>query len=133
MNTHEIFDTFDLQIWTADVSGLLNFVNNFTATYFGKSREALIGEGWQNVLHSADVPVAVEHWTRSVQTGEPYQVHFRLLRADDRTYRWHRASARRMETANGPVWFGTNLDVDAERRTDEVLQSWRAQQSSRGK
>lgn len=126
MKINAVLDTFALQIWTADATtGLLTFVNEFTAAYFGKTREELIGEGWQNVLHSADVPLAVEAWARSIRTGEPYQVEFRLLRASDRTYRWHRASAKTLETADGITWIGSNVDIDAERRGEEVIKAWR--------
>ena len=127
MKDHDLYDAFELQIWTADPGGLLTFVNAFTAAYFGKTREQLVGEGWQNMLHSADLPLAVERWTQALRTGEVYHVDFRLLRGSDRAYRWHHASARRVATAEGFTWVGSNIDVDAERRADEVLKSWRAQ------
>lgn len=128
---NDTFDALNLQIWTADESGALTFVNSFTADYFGFSRERLVGEGWQNVLHSADLPVAVERWTEALRTGQPYHVDFRLLRGSDRTYRWHHASAQRILRDGGPVWIGSNVDVDAEKRADEVLQAVRLQLRTR--
>ena len=128
MNEDDIYNALELQVWTADASGLLTFVNAFTAAYFGRPREQLVGEGWQNMLHSADLPQAVERWTKALRTGEVYHADFRLLRGADRTYRWHHASARRVATSAGPTWVGSNIDVDAERRADEVLNSWRARQ-----
>jgi PAS domain S-box-containing protein len=127
----ELFDALNLQIWTADESGALTFVNEFTAGYFGKSREQLIGEGWQNVLHSADLSLAVEQWTTAIRTGEPYHVDFRLLRATDRSYRWHHASARLIVTNGAKLWLGSNIDVDAGKRSDEIMQAWREQLASR--
>ena len=128
MMTEEMLDAMQLQVWTADERGLLSFVNQFTADYFGKSREQLIGEGWQNVLHSSDVPLAVESFDeRAVATGEPYDVDFRLLRASDRMYRWHHASARRIKTTDGWIWAGSNVDIDENRRATEVLDAWRQQ------
>ncbi len=129
---NELLNALQLQIWTADESGALTFVNDLTAGYFGKSREALIGEGWQFVLHSADVPGVIEQWTHSIQTGDPYEVDFRLLRGSDKTYRWHHASARRITRDGVPIWIGSNVDVDGEKRADEVLQAWRQQLRSRG-
>ena len=127
MKTEDAFDALQLQLWTASPGGLLQFVNSFAADYFGKSREQLIGEGWQNVLHSSDLPIAVERWTRAVTTGEPYEVDFRLLRASDRAYRWHHASGRRIQGDGGPIWIGANVDVDADRRAAEVFQAFREQ------
>ena len=118
-------DALQVQIWTADPTGALTYVNAFTAEYFGRSREQLVGEGWQNVLHATDLPRAVESWTNSIRTGEPYVADFRLLRAADRTYRWHRASARKVRGPDGPFWLGSNVDVDAERRAEEVLEASR--------
>jgi rsbT co-antagonist protein RsbR len=120
---HAVLDALNVQIWTAKASGELDFVNLFTAAYFGRTREQLLGEGWTNVLHASDLDRTIEHWTRSLQTGDPYDVDFRLLRAEDRIYRWHHASARRVAGADGLMWIGSNVDVDAERRAEEVQKS----------
>ena len=125
MTTEDAFDALQLQIWTADANGALTYVNRFAAEYFGKSSEQLVGEGWQNVLHSSDLSVAVESWTKSIATGAPYDVDFRLLRASDRTYRWHHASARQVKGPKGSIWVGSNIDIDADRRATETLQAWR--------
>ena len=127
MTNEDAFDALQLQIWTADGSGLLQFVNTYTTAYFGKSRGQLIGEGWQNVLHSSDLTLAVERWTKAIATGEPYDVDFRLLRASDRAYRWHHAAARRLSGPGGFVWIGSNIDIDADRRATEVMKAWREQ------
>lgn len=125
MTSDDAFDALQLQVWTADSAGALTFVNRFSVEYFGKSFEQLVGEGWQNVLHSSDLPIAVERWTRSLQTGSPYDVDFRLLRASDRSYRWHHAAARRVMGPQGAMWVGSNIDIDAERRATETMQAWR--------
>ena len=125
MTNNDGYDALQLQIWTAGPDGALTFVNEFCVDYFGKSREQLIGEGWQNVLHSSDLAIAVERWTRAIQTGAPYDVDFRLLRAADRTYRWHHAAARRVIGPQGVMWIGSNTDIDAERRATETMQAWR--------
>ena len=126
-----LFDALSVQIWTADLAGALTFVNRFTASYLGKSPEQLIGEGWQNVLHASDVPTAVASWTHALRTGEPYDIDFRLLRESDRTYRWHHASAALVTGDKGPMWLGSNIDVDSERRADEILRALRDQMRSR--
>ena len=121
MDEQPLLDALELQIWTAAPTGLLTYVNPFTARYFGRTQEQLVGEGWQNVLHSADLSLAVERWSRSLESGEPYEVSFRLLRGADRSYRWHRATACRLEGPRGRFWLGSNLDIDAERRAAEAF------------
>lgn len=118
-----VFDALELQIWTANSGGHLTFVNDFTARYFRRTREELVGEGWQNFLHSADVPSAVSAWTHSVRSGDPYRIEFRLLRAADRRYRWHCASAKAVDIGETITWIGSNVDIDAERRAEEVFKS----------
>lgn len=126
VNLQDAFDALNIQIWTAGQDGVLDFVNSCTVNYFGRSREQLISAGWQSVLHSADVPAATEQWARAVEGGEPYEIEIRLLRDSDRTNRWHRASAVRLLTENGPRWFGSNVDIDAARRATEVIDAARA-------
>jgi len=106
---------------------MLSHVNRYTCDYLGKERDELIEDNWQNVVHPADLATALERWTHAVTTGEPYQVDFRLLRGSDRVYRWHRATAQRVETPDGQKWIGTNVDIDAARRADEVRDAWREQ------
>lgn len=122
-----VMDALQLQVWTAGSDGQLSFVNRFAADYFGRSAADLVGEGWQNVIHSSDLDRAVETWTHSVTTGDPYDVQFRLLRASDRTYRWHHASARLVSDVEGAIWIGSNIDIDGEMRAAEVVEAMRAQ------
>lgn len=127
VNFPELFDAVEVQIWTADLAGALTFVNDFAARYFGRPRDVLVGEGWQSMLHAADVPQTIEQWTRSVQTGEPYRNDFRLLRGSEKVYRWHTATAHRVIVDGVQLWLGSNVDVDAERRSAEIRQSLREQ------
>jgi PAS domain-containing protein len=53
---HTLLDALRVQIWTAKPAGELDFVNRFTADYFGRTREELIGEGWTNVFTRATCP-----------------------------------------------------------------------------
>ena len=125
MTNNDGYDALQLHIWTAGPDGALTFVNHFSVEYFGRSREQLIGEGWQNVLHSTDLPVAIERWAKSIESGAPYEVDSRPLRASDRTYRWIRAAARRVMGPQGVMWVGSDIDIGAERRATETMQAWR--------
>jgi PAS domain S-box-containing protein len=105
-------ETIPAQVWTARPDGRLDYVSERTARYFGLPAERLLADGWRTVLHPDDVPLATERWTRSVATGEPYEVEFRL-RAADGTYCWHLARADAMRGDDGEItaWFGVNADV----------------------
>lgn len=111
------------QVWTAAPDGRLDFVSDRVADYFGTSREQILGDGWQHVIHPDDLPSAVAAWTRALQTGEEYEAQFRLRRHDG-AYRWHLGRARPMRDHRGAVvqWYGTNTDIDEGRRARDELE-----------
>lgn len=113
-------DAIPVQIWTSDPKGQLDFVSARVAEYFGTSAEQLLRDGWLSVLHPDDVPRVVERWTHSLTTAEPYEVEFRLRGADG-NYRWHIGRAVAQVGGDGQVvtWFGSNTDIDEQRRTVE--------------
>ncbi len=112
------------QVWTAVPDGRLDFVNQQVVDYFHVSSEALLGEGWQSRIHPEDLEPCLVAWTRSLATGERYQVEFRLRGGDD-VYRWYLGRAIAQRDAAGHVlkWFGTNTDIDEARRAHDELRA----------
>jgi PAS domain S-box-containing protein len=110
-------EAIPVQIWTATPDGALDYVTQRVADYFGVTTDEVLGAGWQHVIHPDDLPQAVEHWKHSLSTGEPYEVEFRLRGADGE-YRWHIARALPQFDESGKVvhWFGTNTDIEAQKR-----------------
>lgn len=119
-------DALPQQLWTSRPDGRLDFVNGKTVEYFDRPADAIVGDGWQHVIHPDDLAGVVERWTHSLQTGEPYEVEFRLRRADG-TYRWHLGRAEPQRAAGGEIlhWVGTNTDFhdqkEAEAARDRAL------------
>ncbi len=100
------------QVWTSTADGKLDFVSHRVVTYFQRSAEQILGDGWLAVLHPDDVATVVERWTHALTTGDPYEVEFRLRRGDGE-YRWHLGRATAERDASGTIlqWIGTNTDV----------------------
>jgi PAS domain S-box-containing protein len=125
-------DSVPNQVWTAMPDGKLDYVNARVLEYFGRSFDEMIGMGWQDVIHPDDIARVLETWTRSLHTGEPYEVEFRLRRADGE-YHWHIARAMPERDASGRLvkWFGSNTDVQdlraAEEARDRALAEAKAQ------
>lgn len=111
-------EAIPVQIWTARPDGTLDYVTKRVADYFGTTVEQVLGEGWQNVIHPDDLPQVVERWTHSLETATPYQVEFRLRRGDGE-YRWYLGRALPQVDERGAVvqWFGTNTDIEDQKRT----------------
>jgi PAS domain S-box-containing protein len=116
-------EAIPVQIWTATPDGALDYVTQRLADYFGFSTEQVLGEGWQHVIHPDDLALAVERWTHALTTGEPYEVEFRLRGADG-SYRWHIARALPQLDDAGKVvhWFGTNTDIEEQKRLQRALE-----------
>ena len=110
------------QVWTASPTGELTFVNRRVREYFNATHEQILGAGWQAVVHPDDLSSCLARWQHSLDTGEEYEVEFRLRRFDG-TYRWHLARALAQIDTDGAIlqWFGTNTDMDELTRARDEL------------
>ena len=118
-------EAIPVQVWTAQPDGALDYVNERAIEYFSRTRAEIVGDNWQQVLHPDDLDACLELWQRALNTGEIYEVEFRLRRASDETYRWHLGRALPMrDAANGRIirWFGTNTDIDDQKRLYRLAQ-----------
>ncbi|WP_375460724.1 PAS domain-containing protein [uncultured Enterovirga sp.] len=99
------------QVWAADASGRLDWVNQQVQGYFGL-QASTGGASWMGVVHPDDVGLAAERWARSIATGDVYETEFRLRRHDG-AYRWYLARALPIRNEARAVvrWIGTNTDV----------------------
>ena len=114
-------ETIPVQIWTARPDGSLDYVSQRVSDYFGVTSAQILEDGWKNIVHSDDLPGVAERWMRSLSTGEPYEVEFRL-RGADALYRWHLARALAQLDERGAVvkWFGTNTLIEDQKRDRPV-------------
>ncbi|MES2751233.1 MAG: PAS domain-containing protein, partial [Pseudomonadota bacterium] len=99
-------------VWTARPDGRLNWFNPRVYEYAGARIGELDGEQWGKIVHPEDVPGAVSAWTHAVESGDAYEVEFRLKRADG-AFRWFLARAVPARNEDGKIirWIGTNTDV----------------------
>lgn len=109
-------ENIPVQIWTARPDGHLDYVTEQTAKYLGVSAAQVLAEGWRNVVHPEDLPLAVERWVNALGVGHQYEVELRLKLADG-SYAWHLARAIPQRDQEGAVvaWFGTNTNIDDQR------------------
>ncbi|MBD1938377.1 PAS domain S-box protein [Microcoleus sp. FACHB-68] len=117
-------DSIPQLIWTAQPDGQLDYMNQRVANYSGLSVDNLIGWGWQQMLHSDDLPHSLDRWQHSLTTGTKYEVEFRLRHSTDGQYRWHLVRALPMHDAQGQIikWFGTCTDIEDQKRAEQTAQ-----------
>jgi PAS domain S-box-containing protein len=115
-------ESIPVQVWTAKPDGMLDFVTNRTAEVFGLSQSELIGNGWRDIVHPDDVERATKRWMHSLESGDPYEVEFRVLSRDGE-YRWNLVRADAMRAADGRIvqWFGCNADIEEHKRLEAAL------------
>lgn len=110
--------------FTADANGNITYFNQRFYDYVGLPNGDAQGWEWKNypIHHPEDLARAIDVWSHSVRTGEPYEIEYRLRRSDG-VYRWHlgRAIADRDADGNIIEWFGTNTDIHEQRLLAEAL------------
>jgi two-component system cell cycle sensor histidine kinase/response regulator CckA len=109
-------------VWMANADGSNEYVNQRWCEYTGLPKSAASGESWKHLLHADDVSRALTVWKESLTTGNPYEVEFRLRRADG-VYRWHLAQGLPVRDERGQIvkWLGTCTDIDAQKMAEEDL------------
>ena len=118
--------------WTAWPNGRLDWFNQQVFAYSGLSKDRLEGQGWREIVHPEDLADAGAAWARALDTGMPYEVEFRIRRADG-AYRWHLVRAQPIRAADGGViqWAGTNTDIEDRRAATEALATLNAELEER--
>ncbi|MBA2285243.1 MAG: PAS domain-containing protein [Ktedonobacteraceae bacterium] len=110
-------------VWTARPDGEFDYCNQKWFEYVGTTFEQAQGRRWGPAFHPAEVQACRDMWACSVETGDSYEVEFRLKRAADGMYRWHLGRALPLRDAHGTIskWVGTYTDIDDQKRTEEAL------------
>ncbi len=105
-------------VWTADAEGKTLFYNERWYDFTGMT-PGEVGNP-RPAVHPEDVAAMDEHWGRSKATGDPFEVVYRLLRADG-TYRWHlgRAVCQRDDDGDVTGWVGTATDIEDRKLAEE--------------
>ncbi|HLL77154.1 MAG TPA: PAS domain S-box protein, partial [Pyrinomonadaceae bacterium] len=109
-------------VWMAEPDGHIFWYNQRWYDYTGTSPEQMDGWGWQSVHDPEMLPRVVERWRASLETGEPFEMEFPLKGADGE-FRWFLTRVNPLRDSHGRIvrWFGTNTDIDEQRRTAEEL------------
>ncbi|QRK13046.1 PAS domain-containing protein [Archangium violaceum] len=106
-------------IWTSRPNGELDYISRrgFEDSGMVPGDPSL----WPKAVHPDDLPRLMERWQHSLRTGEPYEIDVRIWRKSDGAWRWHLVRALPTRDARGRVvrWFGTNADIDDQRRAQE--------------
>ena len=110
-------DNIPVIIWTADIDGKLDYVNRRWVEYTGFDvEESKTKQG--ELLHPDDLQSSTSEWRTALKAKRKYEGEFRLKRANDGAYRWHRSQAIPFRDKQGNItaWIGTNIDIDDQKK-----------------
>jgi PAS domain S-box-containing protein len=107
--------------WTARPDGSIYWYNDQWYAYTGTTPADMDTGGWERVHDPATLPEVKRRWQHSIATGTPFEMVF-PLRGADGAFRRFLTRANPVHDSRGQVaqWFGTNTDVEEERRATEV-------------
>lgn len=112
-------DNIPVIVWTARPDGSLDYYNQRWYDYTGMDLRQT--KDWKLVFHPDDVEETTKTWKKAVETGEPYEMQYRLKCAEDGQYRWHVGHALPYKDTDGQIikWFGTNTDIEDQKKEME--------------
>ncbi|MES2707325.1 MAG: response regulator [Verrucomicrobiota bacterium] len=120
-------DSMPQMVWTTDPAGIPDYFNRRWMDFTGQSPAECLSKGWLAALHPEDQESSMECWQHSVDSGQPYEVEYRLRQAGESgegAWRWHLARAEALRDAGGRIvqWAGTCTDIHDQRLTREQLE-----------
>src|ERR1700730_8270458 len=77
----------------------------------------------EQFLHLAESRPTLAVWHQALETGEAYEIEYRLKESQTGTYRWFLARGTPVRDDAGQIvkWFGTCTDIDDQKRIEEAL------------
>lgn len=109
-------DAFPHMVWSTLPDGFHDYYNARWYEFTGVPEGSTDGEAWNGIFHPDDQERAWARWRHSLETGEPYEIEYRL-RHKSGDYRWVLGRAMPMRGEAGAIvrWMGTCTDIHEQR------------------
>jgi two-component system CheB/CheR fusion protein len=122
-------NTVPVLIWQNDEDGRNVFVNQYYLDFTGRSREAVLGMGWHELVHPDDAPAYIADYMDAVRLRQPWRNLDRVRRHDGQ-WRWFDNYAQPLFAPDGRYagHVGASLDI-----TDAVLAEQALKETDRRK
>jgi len=113
-------DAMPQMVWSTLPDGFHDYYNARWYEFTGMPEGSTDGEEWNGMFHPDDQERAWARWRQSLETGEPYEIEYRL-RDHNGDYRWTLGRALPIRDAQGRItrWVGTCTDIDDAKRAFE--------------
>jgi PAS domain S-box-containing protein len=106
-------------VWITRPDGYHVDFNQRWYEFTGLTPAQSLGDGWNAAFHPDDRARSAARWRVATDSGEAYEIEYRLRRADG-VYRWMLGRALPLRDASGAIdrWFGTCTDIDDLKRAE---------------
>jgi PAS domain S-box-containing protein len=118
-----VVNAMPAMIWRATSRGEIDLWNRTMIEMIGKTEETSESLDLFSRVDPEQVAAVQERWSRSVQSGIPYEDAYRML-ANDGKYHWYlvRGEPLHDDSENIINWFGIHSNIDALKETEHALQ-----------
>jgi PAS domain S-box-containing protein len=122
-----VINTIPAHVWSTLPDGSVDFINQRLLESTGLSREALLGSGWQSIIHPDDRAGFIAKWRSALAAGEPAEIEARVWTAQ-RDYRSLLVRNVPLRDGHGEIlkWYGTGIDIEDRKRAEESLRKAQA-------
>src|SRR5690606_37632707 len=116
-------DALPHMVWSTLPDGFHDYYNERWYEFTGMPQGSTDGEAWNGMFHPDDRERAWERWRHSLETGEPYEIEYRL-RHRSGEYRWTLGRAMPIRDTEGRIvrWMGTCTDIHQSKRHAEKVE-----------
>lgn len=119
----QIADSMPPIVWTARPDGYVDYYNERWYEFTGFPRNEFGDSSWMPLLHPDDLQRTADAYYACIRDGAPYEVEFRLRDRSTGGYRWFMGRALPIRDERGAIlrWFGSSTDIDASKRSEEIV------------
>src|SRR5580658_1546020 len=122
-----VINTIPAHVWSTLPDGSVDFINQRLLESTGLSIEALLGSGWQSIIHPDDRTRYIAKWRSALAAGEPAEMVARFWTAQG-DYRSLLVRNVPLRDGHGEIvkWYGTGIDIEDRKRAEESLRKAQA-------
>jgi PAS domain S-box-containing protein len=119
----DLVERMPQQLWVTRPDGYHEYFNQRVFEYSGLTFDGLRGARAMELIHPDELPIAMMRLGRSLQTGLPYEIEYRLRAGPRGDYRWFLGRAVPLRDEAGLItrWVGTCTDIHEVKLAEERL------------
>ncbi|SEB18562.1 sensor histidine kinase [Pedobacter hartonius] len=116
----QLADSIIQMIWITDEHGNPEYFNQRWLDFVGDLLGTTIKDYWEGVFHPEDMERVREIWSRCLETGDDYELEYRLKNCSGE-YVWVLGRASPFLNTEGKIikWFGTCTDINELKQLEE--------------